>query len=156
MTTHVDSLVNEDILKRAEAYAKEKNLPYAGSVKPVEAHQLVKSGAAKLVDVRFKFEREYVGRPPEAAAAIEWKDINTGAVNPNFVEEVSKQFSRDDHLLFLCRSGVRSDAAAKALTEAGFKHAYNILEGFEGDLDEDKHRGNKGGWRKAGLPWIQG
>jgi rhodanese-related sulfurtransferase len=155
MTTHVDGLVNEDILKRAEAYAKEKNLPYAGAVKPVEAHQLVKSGAAKLVDVRFKFEREYVGRVPETVG-IEWKDINTGAVNPNFVEELSRQFSRDDRLLFLCRSGVRSDAAAKVATEAGFKNSFNILEGFEGDLDEEKHRGNKGGWRKAGLPWIQG
>lgn len=155
MTTHVDGLVNEDILQRASAYAKEKNLPYAGAVKPVEAHQLVKSGAAKLVDVRFKFEREYVGRVPETVG-IEWKDINTGAVNPNFVEELSKQFSREDRLVFLCRSGVRSDAAAKVASEAGFKNSFNILEGFEGDLDEDKHRGNKGGWRKAGLPWIQG
>ena len=155
MTNHVDGLVNEDILKRAEDYAREKKLSYAGALKPVEAHQLLKSGAAKLVDVRFKFEREYVGRVPETAG-IEWKDINTGAVNPDFAKTLAEQFSRDDHLLFLCRSGVRSDAAAKVAAEAGFKHAYNILEGFEGDLDDDKHRGNKGGWRKAGLPWIQG
>jgi rhodanese-related sulfurtransferase len=155
MSNHVDGLVNEDILVRAEEYNKAKSLPYAGSVKPVEAHQLIKSGAAKLVDVRFKFERDYVGRVPETAAAIEWKDINTGAVNANFVQTLAGQFSKDDTLLFLCRSGVRSDAAAKVATEAGFTHSYNILEGFEGDLDEGGHRGNKGGWRKAGLPWVQ-
>ena len=155
MTAHVDGLVNEDILKRAAEYAKAKDLPYAGAVKPVEAHQLLKSGAAKLVDVRFKFEREYVGRV-DGTVGIEWKDINTGAVNPDFVKTLGEQFSKDDTLLYLCRSGVRSDAAARAATAAGFTHSYNILEGFEGDLDEDKHRGNKGGWRKAGLPWVQG
>ena len=155
MTAHVDSLVNEDILKRAGDYAKTHGLAYAGAVTPAEAHQLVQSGSAKLVDVRFKFEREYVGRVPETVG-IEWKDINTGAVNPDFVKTLSEQFGRDDKLVFLCRSGVRSDAAAKAATQAGFSHAYNILEGFEGDLDEAKHRGNKGGWRRAGLPWIQG
>jgi len=155
MVAHVDSMVNADILKRADEYAKAHNLPYAGAIKPVEAHQLVKSGAAKLVDVRFKFEREYVGRVPDTAG-IEWKDINTGAVNPNFTQALQSQFSKDDKLLFLCRSGVRSDAAAKAAAQAGFTHAYNILEGFEGDLDDARHRGNKGGWRKAGLPWEQG
>jgi rhodanese-related sulfurtransferase len=155
MTAHVDSLVNEDILKRAGDYADSHKLAYAGAVTPAEAHQLVQSGGAKLVDVRFKFEREYVGRVPETVG-IEWKDINTGAVNPDFVKTLSEQFGKDDKLVFLCRSGVRSDAAAKAATAAGFTHAYNILEGFEGDLDEGKHRGNKGGWRRAGLPWIQG
>lgn len=145
----------DDILKRAGDYAKSHNLAYAGSVTPAEAHELLKSGAAKLVDVRFKFEREYIGRVPETVG-IEWKDISTGAVNPNFVQTLSEQFGKDDKLVFLCRSGVRSDAAAKAATAAGFTGAYNILEGFEGDLDGEQHRGNKGGWRKAGLPWIQG
>jgi len=51
---------------------------------------------------------------------------------------------------------VRSDAAAKALTAAGFRNAFNILEGFEGDLDADGQRGHLGGWRKHGLPWTQG
>ena len=155
MTAHVDSLVNADILGRAAEYAKSHNLPYAGALKPVEAHQLVQSGAAKLVDVRFKFEREYIGRVPDTVG-IEWKDISTGTVNPDFIATLSSQFGKQDKLLFLCRSGVRSDAAAKAAAQAGFGHAYNILEGFEGDLDETQHRGNKGGWRKAGLPWIQG
>jgi rhodanese-related sulfurtransferase len=144
-----------DILKSAAEYAASHNLPYAGAVTPAQANQLIQGGAARLVDVRFKFEREYVGRVPETVG-IEWKDINTGAVNPDFVKTLSEQFGKDDKLMFLCRSGVRSDAAAKAATQAGFTQAYNILEGFEGDLDEAKHRGNKGGWRRAGLPWIQG
>jgi rhodanese-related sulfurtransferase len=58
--------------------------------------------------------------------------------------------------MFLCRSGVRSHHAAAAATQAGWKSAYNVLEGFEGDKDADGHRGNLGGWRKAGLPWLQG
>jgi len=155
MSAHDDNQAHASILSRAHEYAKANQLPYAGSVKPADAHQLIKGGAAKLVDVRFRFEREYVGRVPDTLG-IEWKDINTGAVNPDFVTLLEKQFAKDDKLLFLCRSGVRSDAAAKAAAQAGFTHAYNILEGFEGDLDEGQHRGNKGGWRKAGLPWIQG
>jgi rhodanese-related sulfurtransferase len=154
MLAHSDSQAVADILQRAGEYAREHQLPYAGAVTPSQAHQLIKSGAAKLVDVRFKFEREYVGRVPDTAA-IEWKSIETGAVNPNFVTTLQSQFRKEDKLLFLCRSGVRSDAAAKAATQAGFTHAYNILEGFEGDLDEHHHRGSKGGWRKAGLPWEQ-
>ncbi|HEX4326320.1 MAG TPA: rhodanese-like domain-containing protein [Burkholderiales bacterium] len=149
------SAPTDDILKSAAEYAASHNLPYAGAVTPAQANRLIQGGAAKLVDVRFKFEREYVGRVPETVG-IEWKDINTGAVNPDFVKTLSEQFGKDDKLMFLCRSGVRSDAAAKAATQAGFTQAYNILEGFEGDLDEAKHRGNKGGWRRAGLPWIQG
>jgi len=155
MTTPADNPTNAEILERASAYAQAQKLPYAGAVKPVEAYELIKSGAAKLVDVRFKFEREYIGRVPDTVG-IEWKDISTGTVNPDFIATLSTQFGKQDKLLFLCRSGVRSDAAAKAAAQAGFGHAYNILEGFEGDLDETQHRGNKGGWRKAGLPWIQG
>jgi rhodanese-related sulfurtransferase len=59
-------------------------------------------------------------------------------------------------VLFLCRSGQRSDSAARAATAAGYTRAFNVLEGFEGNKDTDGHRGNLGGWRKAGLPWVQG
>ena len=57
--------------------------------------------------------------------------------------------------MFLCRSGVRSHSAAMAAAQAGWSEAYNILEGFEGDKDREQHRGAVGGWRKAGLPWVQ-
>jgi rhodanese-related sulfurtransferase len=58
--------------------------------------------------------------------------------------------------MFLCRSGVRSDAAARVAAAAGYAKAFNVVEGFEGDKDADGHRGTLGGWRKAGLPWVQG
>jgi rhodanese-related sulfurtransferase len=56
----------------------------------------------------------------------------------------------------LCRSGHRSDSAARAATAAGYTRAFNVLEGFEGNKDAEGHRGSLGGWRKAGLPWVQG
>jgi rhodanese-related sulfurtransferase len=62
---------------------------------------------------------------------------------------------KDTPVMFLCRSGVRSNAAAEAATRAGWKQAYNILEGFEGDKDAEQHRNTVGGWRKTGLPWTQ-
>ena len=58
-------------------------------------------------------------------------------------------------LLFLCRSGVRSVGAAQRATELGLEGCYNVLEGFEGDLDGAQQRGHRGGWRFRGLPWIQ-
>ena len=75
--------------------------------------------------------------------------------NPRFIDELAAQFAPDRPVLFLCRSAVRSHHAAALATQHGFAHAYNILEGFEGDLDNDGHRGHLGGWRKAGLPWEQ-
>lgn len=141
------------ILARAEERGRTQALPYAGAVTPEEAWKLVESGAAQLVDVRTTFEREYVGRPPKGEA-IEWRRF--GGLNENFLEELATLGDKGGFYVFLCRSGVRSHAAAQAATGVGYTHAYNILEGFEGDLDEHKHRGNLGGWRKAGLPWIQG
>jgi rhodanese-related sulfurtransferase len=144
----------EDILSQAAERRRAKSLAYAGEVTPAEAEQLRSQGAAHVIDVRARHEHEYVGRIPDSRL-IEWKFWPSGEVNPAFVEEVRKHYSTDDTLLLLCRSGVRSHAAGIALAKAGFKHAYNILEGFEGDLDNQQQRGKLGGWRKAGLPWIQ-
>jgi rhodanese-related sulfurtransferase len=145
----------EVILDRAAQRAKDMSLPYAGAVTPAEAYALMEKGVATLVDVRTRFENEYVGRV-KGAPLIEWRTLGQSSPNPNFLEQLNALPDKHEHLLFLCRSGVRSDAAAKAATAAGYPFAYNILEGFEGDLDEDGHRGGRGGWRKAGLPWIQG
>ena len=62
----------------------------------------------------------------------------------------------DDDLFFICRSGSRSLAAAKAMAAAGYRACHNVAGGFEGPLDDDSHRGSVGGWKAAGLPWIQG
>ena len=124
---------------------------YAGDVSPQLAWQWVQAGQAVLVDVRTDAEREWVGFVP-GAIALAWKQWPGMALNPQFDAQVSAL--RDKPLLMLCRSGVRSIAAAKRATELGAT-AYNILEGFEGDPDEQAHRALRGGWKLRGLPWKQ-
>jgi rhodanese-related sulfurtransferase len=144
----------------ATARARGADQPYAGAVTPHEAYQLLQMNpATKLVDVRTFAERHWVGQvslPASQHAAIEWSFWPGGAPNPNFAEQLKEVAGKDDVLLFLCRSGVRSRHAAKLATEAGFTNAYDILEGFEGDKDGAGHRKNVAGWCKAGLPWIGG
>ncbi len=143
----------ETILDRAAMRGRDRDVPYAGLVTPIEAYALMLAGVATLVDVRTRFENEYVGRVP-GTPLIEWKALGAAAPNPHFVEALDALDGKHDNLLFLCRSGVRSHAAAAAAAAAGYGHAFNILEGFEGDLDPAGHRGATG-WRKAGLPWVQ-
>jgi rhodanese-related sulfurtransferase len=145
----------ETILKAAGERAKLSSLPYRGAVTPSEAYALQQAGAARIVDVRTRFEAEYVGRIPDTAQ-IEWRALGAAGPNPAFLDELAKIGGPDENYLFLCRSGVRSHAAALAAAAAGYSGAFNILEGFEGDLDAEKHRGSSGGWRFRGLPWIQG
>ncbi len=142
------------ILDRAADRARDGRLPYAGAVTPAEACALMEAGIATLVDVRTRFEHEYVGRVPDTPL-VEWKALGAPGPNPRFVDELRAVPGRRDRVLFLCRSGARSHAAAIAATEAGVAQAYNILGGFEGDLDDDGHRGTRGGWRHDGLPWVQ-
>ena len=127
---------------------------YAGDVTPQLAWQWVQAGQAVLVDVRSDAEREWVGFVPGAVAGA-WKQWPGMAMNPAFDGAVQAAAGPEGHkVLLLCRSGVRSIAAAKRATELGLQ-AYNILEGFEGDPDGQAHRGQKGGWRYQGLPWRQ-
>jgi rhodanese-related sulfurtransferase len=109
-------------------------------------------GQAVLVDVRTDAERDYVGFVP-GAVVVAWKQWPGMAMNPDFDAQIAAA-SQGKKLLLLCRSGVRSVAAAKRATELGLQ-AYNILQGFEGDLDAQGQRGRVGGWRLAGLPWQQ-
>ena len=126
---------------------------YAGDVTPEQAAQWMKSGDAVLVDVRSDAEREWVGYIP-GAVGLAWKQWPGMAFNPAFDEGLRTAVPSGKKAVLLCRSGVRSIAAAKRATELGIE-AYNILEGFEGDADEQGHRGHKGGWRLRGLPWKQ-
>jgi rhodanese-related sulfurtransferase len=143
-----------DIKQKAGERGRKMNLPYAGAVLPAEAHTLMQGGA-KLVDVRTGAELQYVGSVP-GSDAIEWNTYPEGARNPDFLRQLADKVKKDEPVMFLCRSGVRSHQAAAAATQAGWKEAYNILEGFEGDKDTEGHRNTVGGWRKAGLPWVQG
>ncbi|HUN70511.1 MAG TPA: rhodanese-like domain-containing protein [Burkholderiales bacterium] len=143
-----------EITRRARERAEKLKLPYAGALLPAEALELMRKGA-KLVDVRTEPELEYVGSVP-GAEAIEWNTYPEGQRNPAFLEQLAQAVRKDEPVMFLCRSGARSHHAAIAATQAGWQKAYNILEGFEGDKDADHHRNTVGGWRKAGLPWVQG
>ena len=127
---------------------------YAGDVPPALACAWWQTGEAVLVDVRTDAEREWVGFVP-GACAIAWKQWPGMAMNTQFDAALMAAVPQGHKVLFLCRSGVRSIAAAKRATELGLD-AYNILEGFEGDPDAQAQRGRKGGWRMRGLPWRQG
>ena len=142
----------------AQARGRAPGQPYAGAVTPEEAYALLRSDArVKLVDVRTNAERDWVGRVaiPEAQhLAVEWASYPGGAPNPAFAAQLAQAAHKDEVLLFLCRSGVRSRHGARVATEHGFAESYDILEGFEGDRDAEGHRKTVSGWCKAGLPWI--
>lgn len=144
----------ETIKRRAQERGRELGLPYAGALTPAEAYSLMQAGA-KLVDVRTVPELVYVGRVP-GGVLVEWATYPHNARNPQFLEQLAQAAKPEDTLLFLCRSGQRSHAAAAVATQAGYQDSYNILEGFEGDRDPAQQRGHLNGWRKAGLPWVQG
>lgn len=126
---------------------------YAGDIAPHLAWQWVQSGDAVLVDVRSDAEREWVGFVP-GAVAVAWKQWPGMARNTDFDTALQAAVPAGKKVLLLCRSGVRSIAAARRAAELGLE-AYNILEGFEGDADAQAQRGHQGGWRLQGLPWMQ-
>ncbi|MGZ5271100.1 MAG: rhodanese-like domain-containing protein [Ramlibacter sp.] len=126
---------------------------YAGDITPQLAHDWWRRGDAVLVDIRSDAEREWVGFIP-GAAVVAWKQWPGMAMNPAFDTAIREAVPPGKKAVMLCRSGVRSIAAARRATELGIE-AYNILEGFEGDADENGQRGRKGGWRLRGLPWRQ-
>ncbi|PKO88556.1 MAG: MBL fold metallo-hydrolase [Betaproteobacteria bacterium HGW-Betaproteobacteria-12] len=127
---------------------------YAGDVAPQLAYAWWQAGEAVLVDVRTDAEREWVGFIP-GAVALAWKQWPAMTIDAAFGERLRHVVPAGKKVLMLCRSGVRSVAAAQRATELGFA-AYNIVDGFEGAPDTHAHRGNLGGWRHLGLPWRQG
>jgi rhodanese-related sulfurtransferase len=150
--------MTNDILSIARQRGQEKQLPYSGAVTPQEAYELLQNNPkVKLVDVRTDAERDWVGRVaiPEAQhAAVQWNLYPGGTPNPEFLSQLQQAADKDNILLFLCRSGVRSRHAAKLATENGYANSFDILEGFEGDKDAQGHRKTVAGWCKAGLPWT--
>ena len=139
---------------------------YAGDVSPDEAWTILKQDAkAQLVDVRTTAEWAFVGTPDlsrlgRGVHRVEWQIFPQMSVNPDFVARVEDRLRSSGAdsgtaILFLCRSGGRSRAAAIALTAAGYARALNVSGGFEGDLDAEGHRGTAGGWKAAKLPWRQ-
>lgn len=127
---------------------------YAGDVSPQLAYQWWQSGEAVLVDIRTDAERAWVGFIP-GAVDLAWKQWPGMVMNLQYDAAIQAAVPAGKKAVLLCRSGIRSIAAAKRATELGLE-AYNILEGFEGDPDSHAHRGNTGGWRHRNLPWRQG
>ncbi len=117
--------------------------------------------AAQLVDVRTDAEWSYVGLPDLDTAQkepvlIAWQLFPSGQLNPAFMDQLRQTgLTPEHHIYFLCRSGVRSTAAALAAAGAGYPHVFNIADGFEGPPDANGHRGTAAGWKAEGLPWRQ-
>ena len=120
---------------------------------------------SQLIDVRTRAEWTYVGIPDlrsigKRAVLIEWQTFPDQAVDPRFAERLASELKAlgvqaDDDLYFICRSGSRSLAAAKAMAAAGYQACHNVACGFEGPLDDERHRGSVMGWKASGLPWLQ-
>jgi len=138
-------------------------MTYAGEISPQDAWtRLSEDATAKLIDVRTQAEWIYVGLPDlspleKQPILVSWQVFPTMTRNDAFAEQLAAQgIVRDDTLLFLCRSGVRSKAAAELMTQLGHASCWNVTDGFEGPLDTARHRGGTRGWKQAGLPWLQG
>lgn len=135
-----------------------QSLPYAGALTPQEAYQLLQADPkVKLVDVRTDAERDWIGRVAINEGqhlAVQWNLYPENKPNPDFLKQLQQSTGEEDVLLFLCRSGVRSRHAATLATENGYKHCFDILEGFEGEKDAQGHRRTVNGWCKTGLPWT--
>lgn len=154
MTVAAESPTLIDALEGIERTAQQQGLPYAGGVPPELAWSLVSAGQAVLVDVRSAEERKFVGHVPDSLH-VPWATGTALTRNPRFVRELEAKTGKEARVLLLCRSGKRSALAAEAAAKAGFTQAFNVLEGFEGEIDAQQHRGGEDGWRFHGLPWVQ-
>ena len=148
-----------EVLALAQKRAAEKSLPYAGALTPQEAFEVLQANPkALLVDVRTKAELDLVGRIP-GAVNVEWAFYPGMVANENFAEQLTAELNnrnigKDSVLIFLCRTGGRSNNAATVAASLGYSQAYNTLEGFEGEANADKQRTTINGWKHAGLPWT--
>ena len=158
MPSDLAEIVLPAALEHARAQAAEQGLSYAGGVTPQQAWALLQEGAAQLVDVRSAEELKFVGQVP-GSQHVAWATGTALTRNPRFVLELeaklAKAGGKDAVVLLLCRSGKRSVLAAEAAARAGFTNVYNVLEGFEGEIDAQGQRGHGDGWRFHGLPWQQ-
>lgn len=132
------------------------------NVPPTQVWEALQSDPrARLVDVRTDVEWNFVGLPDLSSAGketvlIPWQVYPAMQVNAGFVANLKESgLTAENHIFFLCRSGVRSLAAAQAAQAAGFPHVFNVADGFEGPVDPSGHRGQAAGWKADSLPWRQ-
>lgn len=154
MSTTLEHSAELDDLQAIREAAASEGLPYAGQVPPALAWALFDQGVATLVDVRSGEERKFVGHVP-GSVHVAWATGTALTRNPRFARELEVKVKKEAVILLLCRSGKRSALAAEVATKAGFTRVFNVLEGFEGEIDHHQHRGVSDGWRFRGLPWVQ-
>lgn len=137
-------------------------MPNLIHLSPKESYDfLQRKPEASFIDIRSSMEYLFVGHP-KGAIHIAWIDEPDWEINPDFAKEVTKAVEKkakgdpkEMPVVLICRSGVRTLEAAAVLHAAGFTNVTHVVEGFEGDRDEDFHRSTLGGWRFHGLPWEQ-
>ena len=154
MSTVSEIAVLPEALASARAVALATGLPYAGGVSPQVAWHLFSQDQALLVDVRSAEERKFVGHVP-GSLHVAWATGTALTRNPRFVRELEAKTGKQTPVLLLCRSGKRSALAAEAAAKAGLGLVFNVLEGFEGEINANGQRGTQDGWRFRGLPWVQ-
>jgi rhodanese-related sulfurtransferase len=149
----------DEILSNAYEHAKTHHLAYAGAITPKEAWSLIQNYPNTiLVDVRSQAELDWVGFVDlfdDRWVHIEWNLYPNNTRNPEFRELLEEAIDKNQTVLFLCRSGIRSHHAATFASEHGYKRSFNILQGFEGEKNTQGHRGKSSGWKHSNLPWLQ-
>src|ERR1700744_5545924 len=155
MTIEIAERPTHALLEAARSRAVEAGLPYAGGVSPQDAWALVQAGDAVLVDVRSAEERKFVGFVPDSVH-VAWATGTSLTRNPRFVRELEAKTGKEAVVLLLCRSGNRSALAAEAAAKAGLTQVFNVLEGFEGELDGQQQRGRHNGWCFFGFHGGEG
>ena len=128
--------------------------PFANVVSPQQAWAQVTADRAILVDVRTHEEHAFVGRVPKSHL-IPWALGPQLSTNPNFLNDLAQVVKDGRPVYLLCRSGKRSELAARQAIGHGWLNVFSVLEGFEGDINSDHHRGKTNGWKYHGLPWVQ-
>jgi rhodanese-related sulfurtransferase len=142
-----------EILSQAKAQGGALGVAYEGALLPEQAWAVLQATpAAKLVDVRSRQELDLVGRVP-GAIHIEWAFYPDWKPNPDFEAQLKSQVDAESLVMFICRTGGRSNHAAILARQLGYTEVYNVLQGFEGDANAQKQRGLINGWKAAGLPW---
>jgi rhodanese-related sulfurtransferase len=148
----LSQVLTDQILNTAAKRAKAKSLTYDGELTPNEAFDVLQQDAATvLVDVRSQAELDLVGRIPNASH-IEWAFYPGMVANTEFASQLQTRIDKNKTIVFMCRTGGRSHHAAVVAQQLGYK-AYNMLEGFEGEVNAEKQRTLINGWKHAGLPW---
>ena len=145
-----------ELLDAAHSRSQAHAWSIAGALLPHEAHELLQlAPGTRLIDVRSRAEIEFNGAIPDAVN-VEWQSWPGWVLNPHFLTQLVQATDPESLLFFICRSGPRSHRAAAVCAEAGRGNCYNVLEGFEGDLNKATgHRNEVNGWKQRGLPWTQ-